>query len=576
MDLDKKAEEEIRKIALKNAIDYGSSREGAVISKILFKFPGLKTDMLSLSLEVRRIVKETNKMSREELQKASERYSKEFQKEEKERLERTSKPNMVIRGAVEGSVVTRYAPAPNGYMHIGNAKSAFLSSELAKAYKGKVLLYFDDTNPEKDKQEFVDMMKSDLKWLGMSFDDEYYASDNIEDIYKYARSLIKNNKAYACACASEETEKNRFKGIECRHRKNSIDENSEIFEGMLQGNYSENGVVIRLRADMKSQNTVLRDPTLLRVKKNKHYRHGSKYFVWPNYDFNTPIMDYIKGVTDVIRSKEYELRDELYILILDLLNLRKPRLHIIARLEIEGNVTSKRKINELVKQKLISGYDDPRLVTIAGLRRRGISPLAVKEFVLRFGLSKAESKVKINMLLDYNRKLMDDEAKRLFFVEKPIEISVKGIPKEFSEIKMKLHPGKDLGYRRYKINNRFFINTYDANKLEKGTGLRLKDGFNIKVVDIMNPNQIQAEFISNESIEAPKVQWVSEGNYLECKVHLLGDLLKGEEFNRESLKEIEGYVESYADKLHENEVVQFERIGLFKLDNKKELLFVSL
>lgn len=570
--VDKGVEEEIRKIALKNALDYGKARDGTVLNGVLSKFPELKQKIKELSKAVKLEVERINCLSREEIEKEAGEYKEEFELKEKEKAIRTSKPKMELEGAAEGKFATRFPPAPNGYMHIGHAKAAFMEREFADIYSGNLWLYFDDTNPEMDAQEFVDAFKKDLEWLGIGFDKEYYASDNIEKLYEYAVSLIKSGHAYVCLCDPKTMKENRKEGSECKHRTQKTEKNKELWGNMLEK--SGEGI-LRFKGDMKSPNTVMRDPTLFRIKEESHYRQGRRYRVWPTYDFNTPIMDSLNGVTDALRSKEYELRDELYYVLLDLLKLRKPRVHSFARLDIENNITSKRKLKELIKGGELWGWDDPRLVTIAGLRRRGITSEAIKKFVLRFGLSKTDSKVKIDMLLAENRKIVDKKAKRLFFIEKPFRLRVEGIPKEHLEIKMRLHPNEDLGYRRYKLTGEFFINTYDANTLINGDQVRLKDAFDIRI-EKKTDKEITARYLGKQGKEARKLHWVDGGSRVKCKVFRIGELLDGDTFNKESMAVVEGYVEGYANELDEEDVVQFEGIGFHKLDSKKQISFISM
>ncbi|MGC8479117.1 MAG: glutamate--tRNA ligase [Candidatus Micrarchaeia archaeon] len=573
--LDETQKKEIKKIVLKNALDYGKARKDSVISKVIAKFPSLKLDMPSLSKYLDDVVFEVNKFSKQRLEEEAEEFKDTYKKEELEKAEKSSKHNFNIEGAEKGNFITRFPPEPNGPMQLGHAKVAFTEREFANVYEGKLALYFDDTNPETEKQEFVDNIKKDLKWLGINYDMEYYASDNIELIYKYCEKLIALGSAYACTCSQEDVKKSRSENIPCKHKKHSISENMDLWRELLKGiNSSE--TIIRLNYDLGASNTSMRDPTLFRVKTATHYRQGDKYTVWPTYSFNTPITDSIKGVTDVIRSKEFELMDELYFYILEKLELRKPRIHSVARLEIKDNITSKRKINALIKEGLLWGYDDPRLVTIAGLRRRGVKPLAIKEFSLRFGMSKTESKVDISMLLNENKKIIENHAKRLFYVENPRKLYVKNIPLEKKKMRMKVHPTLDMGYRSYTLDNVFFINSYDANVLSENEDLRLKDAFDIKIENI-DKNEIIATYTDKQSSTAPKVTWVNEGNFMGCTIYEIKNLLNGEEFNKNSMEIKEGLIESYADLLSEGDIVQLEKHGFFKLDKKTERpYFISL
>lgn len=569
---EKAVEDAIKKHAIKNAIDYGKAKGGVVLAKVLAEFPEFKSRIDELRKRIDKDVKEVNSMKKEELENAYRKYEKLFEKIEKERAEKTAKPSFVLDGAVRGKFATRFAPEPNGYMQVGNAKAAFLAREFADIYDGGMALYFDDTNPEKESQEYADAIKSDLKWLGIRFDKEYYASDHIRELYKYAEQMLNNDAAYVCECEEGLIKKNRFRGIACEHRKNSVADNLKLWGTMLKDGFRDNGAVLRLKGDMKALNTVMRDPVLFRVIHHPHYRQGKKYVVWPTYNFGTPIVDSLEGITDAIRSKEYELRDELYYTILDLLRLRKARIRTIARLEFTNNITSKRRLRELVEKHLVWGWDDPRLLTIAGLRRRGVRAEAIRSFVLRFGMSKVNSEVDVSMLLDENRKLIDRDAKRLYFTANPVELVVEGAEK--TTARLRLHPQTELGYREYGVAHKFFISGNDAKSLRKGDRVRLKDLFNVEIEK--SGKSIVCRYIGNENIDAAKIQWVADGNYTRAVLFLPGQLMQDDEFNRDSMKKISGYVEKYAERLEKGEIIQFERVGFFKLDDKKQMSFIGL
>ncbi len=569
----KDVEEEIRKAALKNALDYGKARDSTVINTVLSGFPELRADIRELAWAVNKEVSRINSLGKEELEKEAGAYRKEFEEKEREKAIRTAKPKMELEGAQKGHFATRFPPEPNGYMHIGHAKPVFMEREFADIYEGGLFLYFDDTNPEAERQEYVEAFKKDLEWLGIRFDGEYYASDNIERMYSYAATLIKNGNAYVCLCPVEQVKENRSTGKECVHKKQTSAENLRLWNEMIKKERDTG--ILRYNGNLKDLNTAMRDPTLFRIKAETHYRQGAKYSVWPTYDFNTPIMDSMKGVTDAMRSKEYELRDELYYKILDLLGLRKPRVHSFARLEIKDNITSKRKLKEFINSGNISGFDDPRLVTIASLRRRGILPEAIREFVLRFGMSKTNSQVGIDMLLAENRKLIDSRAVRMFFIERPRKLSVGGIPAEARKIRMKAHPSEDLGFREYEVGSEFFINSHDAISLKKGSLARLKDAFNIRILE-PGGDTIKAEYVEGKGNDLLKLQWVSEGNYVDGKAISIGNLLSGDGFNKKSMVVTDGYIEGYASELKIGDIVQFEKIGFFKLDDRKEMTFISM
>ena len=562
----------IRKYALKNAAEHGNARESTVLAKVLSVDPSLKKDMKALAMQVAAVVKEINAMDKGSLQKAYSEYEEEFEKEHSEKAAKSASHNFYVEGAVEGSFKTRFAPEPSGYMHIGHAKAVFIEAELAKIYKGSVSLYFDDTNPAKERQEFVEALKRDSKWLGLSFSDEYYASDNIEYEYKCAEKLIKKGHAYVCFCNAETIGEKRSEGKGCGHRNQTEEANLSFWKNMVKGEYDENQVSLRFKGDMQALNTVMRDPVLFRIKKDLHYRQGDKYVAWPSYDFNTPIIDSIKGITHAARSKEYELRDELYYKLLDLLEMRKPSIIEFSRFEIINNMTSKRNTNKLIDDGLVSGYDDPRLVTISALRKRGIRAEAIRDFVLRSGMSKSESKSSMEELLALNRRAIDESSKRLFFVREPVKVEVMGIDK--IEVKLPLHPNAEIGYREYSCGTVYYIDSNDADALQVGSMARLKGAFNIRVTGITD-DLIKAEYKGTEKIDALIMQWVSEGNFVQANLTLIGELLKDDEFNKNSMMKVDGYAESYASGLKDNDTVQFERIGFFKFD-AKERTFLSL
>ncbi len=567
--VDKKTSDLIRKYVIKNAFDYGKADPNSVIGKII---PFAKhVPLHELKSEIEKVAKEINRMKRDELEEIYKPYQKEFEKKELETIKKTERPRLRIDGAEDGKVVTRISPGPSGYMHIGHVKQALISQEVARQYNGKFYRYFDDTDPEKCSQEYVDSMMNDHKWLGLEFDKTYYASDFVDEIYKYARKIIERNYAYVCLCSKDEIKKKRFEMEECAHRSQPSKENLKLFNGMVNGEFKEEEAVVRYKDDMKSLNTVLRDPVLLRIVETPHYRTGTKYRVWPTYDFNTPIVDSLQGITDIIRSKEYELHDELSKGILERLGLRVPRMHLEARLNIIGNTTHKREIRELIEKKRLDGWDDPRLLTIMALRRRGILPESIRNFVMRLGMTKTDSSIPMEMLLAENKKLIDPIAKHMFFVPNPVKIIVKNAE---GKSKMRLHPTKDIGFRSYSTKDVFFISKEDSGNVKEQEVVRLKDFVDARIVSI--GKHISAEK-GNGTSKDKIIQWVSDGNFSKCTVVVPGPILDDKNsFNKSSIEVVNGYVEEYASNLKEHEIVQFERFGYCILDDKKKMHFIFI
>ncbi len=560
----------IRKFAIKNALDYGKADVGSVLGKSIQAAKG--TPIPELKASVQEIINEVNALDKADLEKAYAPFEKEFEQRAKETAERTAKPRINVEGAVDGHVFTRFPPEPGGYIQIGNAKQCLLSEELANFYKGAIFLYFDDTNPEKCKQEYVDGIKRDTAWLGVKFSKEYYASDSIEKIYDAGRRLIRQNDAYACMCSGDIVKEKRADMSECQHRAQDPAENLKIFEEMLSGKYDAGQVIIRLKGDMKSENATFRDPTIFRIKKASHFRQGGKYIVWPTYHVNTPVIDNINGVTDVIRGKEYEIWGDINKKMLKSLDLKAPRFHYEARLRIKEVATAKREIRAFLKDGLVKTWDDPRLGTIAALRRRGIQAQAIRDFVLRFGLSLTDAMMSIDMLLAENKKHIDPIAKHLFFVGSPVKLSIGNA--NAMNAKLKLHPSNDYGYREYEVGSAFYISGSDAKSIKSGDTIRLKDLMDIKVSE--TGNEILGE--TGPATQKDKIiQWVPQNDCIECTVLVPGSIMDEHgKYNPDSLKAVQGYVEGYARKLNEHDIVQFERFGYCILDDKEKMQFIFI
>jgi len=554
-------EEIILKHSLKNASEYGKAQPGAVVGKVIAEAPDAKNDMKGTMQLISKVIEKVNKMKKEQIDKELSKFKFEEKREEERKI--------TLEDGERGRVVTRFLPEPNGFMHLGHAKAAFLSYEAAKEYGGKCLLRFDDTNPEKERGEFVNSIKEDLAWLGMKFEKEVYSSDKMPDFYKFARQLIMQGGAYICSCEKEKVNELRGLGKACECRSNTIESSLDAWENMLAGKYKKGDAILRLKAEPDAANTVMRDPTLFRINTAEHYRQGKKYSVWPTYDFEVSIADSLDGITHALRSKEYELRDELYYRIIEKLGLRKPIVYDFSRLRIKGLPLSKRLLKPLIDEKKVSGWDDPRMPTIRGLKRRGILSEAIRSFVLSFGLSKVESEPSIDALLIENMKLLDPKAQRYFFVIEPVELLVNGVPK--GEVKLRKHPTENLGERTLNITGRFFISKSDADKLKKGDSFRLLDLCNVKLIE--KGRILKTEFTGNEGMEEKKLQWVPE-EFIKIEVLIPSELFFGEKFNKESLKSVEGYCESECSYLKKGDIVQFVRYGFCILDDDEKMKFI--
>ncbi len=548
-------DEIIRKHALRNAFDYGKASPGSVAGKTIAELPEAKKDMKNTMKKVKEIINEINSMTKEGIEREMGKYDYGAREEQRKDIE--------IEGAEMGKVITRYPPEPNGWPHIGHAKAFCLSWKIARKYKGKIILRWDDTNPEAEKAEYVEAIREGIRWLGLDWDEEEYCSDYIPKMYSLCEQLIRQKDAYFCTCTQEQISEARQNAKRCECGSRSVDENMAGWKGMLDGKINEGEATIRLKGDMASLNTVMRDPTLFRIITAPHFRQGKKYRVWPTYDFQGPVMDSLLGITHPIRSKEYELRDELYAYLLKRLNIYVPKIISIARLSIKNAPVSKRLLRPLVESGKLWGWDDPRLPTLAGLRRRGILPDAIKKYVLAGGISKSESEGGWEILLAENRKLLDPISRHYFFVAEPVLIMVDGLGKS---VELRHHPKESLGSRKITLCERAYVSKDDAAKFAVGERLRLKDLANIEILSL---EPLRAKVVGGE-LPQKKIQWVSDMAKAKCEVAVLSDLLDdGGEFNKSSLRLVAGYCESGCLLLNEGDTIQFERFGFCRLDKKR-------
>ena len=551
-----------RKYALQNAVQFhGKANMKAVAGKVIAECKQTTLSPQEIFKISGVVCSKVNTLSFEQQQEELATIAPELlQREKKERD--FSLPDLLH--AESGKVVTRFPPEPNGYLHIGHAKAAIVDEEYAKRYDGKFILRFDDTNPENASRLFYDVQKEDLTWLGISWDQEYNTSNNLLTHYKLAEQLITQGDAYICTCSSEEIKNGRYTSTSCACRSKSSGESLDCWNAMISSDESH-GAILRLKADMNSVNTAMRDPTLFRVIDKEHPLQGKKFRVWPTYDFAGAIEDSLSGVTHPFRTKEYELRDPVYYHILDVLNLRKPHLMEFSRLSIEGMPVSKRKIKPLIDQHLVSGYDDIRLPTLRGLAKRGIVPQAIRQFVFSQGISKVESTVDFSIVEAFNRKVLDPVAKRYFFVADPIELCISDAPKR--KIGLKLHPSQDLGKRVVETGSTFFVQRQDVQMIKVGDVIRLKGLYNVKITDIHN--QLSGRY-DGEDIrsDTAKIQWTTP-EYVEMQIDIPGLLFRGDVYNKESLTSMHGYAEQAVKDVSDGEIIQFERFGFVRIEKQK-------
>jgi len=565
--LDDELKKVIRGIALLNASEHdGMTRNDAVISKVIGTRPELRERIKEVIPLISDVVKEVNKLSMP-VQKAE--LEKEFPEllVVKPKQERSGLPP--LEGAEHGKVVTRFPPEPNGYPHIGHAKASIIDEEYARMYDGKSVLRFDDTNPENERLEYYAAIKVGLDWLGIKFDLIKNTSDDMELIYKKAEELLQSGNAYICTCDKEIISKNRREMLSCKCRSVDNDQNIKRWNNMFE-KYKPGEAIVRFRGNMQSENTVMRDPTLLRIIDGPHPIHRDKYRVWPNYDFAVAIEDSIDGVTHAFRTKEYELRNELYYVILDKLGMRKPKMLEFSRLEFDGMPVSKRVLKSLVQEGKVSGYDDPRLPTLEALRRRGIVPEAIRRFVLSLSFTKSDTLAPFETLESFNRKMVDPTSIRLFIAVDPIKLTVKD--NNLTEVKILNHPQKHMGARVIQIDGTFYISGEDASHLKVGDEVRLLELYNIKVTKL--GSIIEAEVIgTNFKSKIPKIQWVPRKNSINIEVLVPKTLFTREKFNENSLEIKQALTEPHYLELNVGTEIQFVRYGYCRKDSANQVIY---
>ena len=574
MTFNEDTEKIIKATVLKNALEYkGKSRVDTVIAKVIGSRPDLRSNLENLIPKITEIVQKINALPLADQKALLEQVSP-MDFHEKKTTERSQAHLPPLEGAEVGSVITRFPPEPSGYPHIGHAKAAIIDEEYARMYNGKLILRFDDTNPLNEKLEYYEAISEGLEWLGVKPDIVKNSSDDIRMLHEYGKKLIFAGGGYVCICAQKTIHDLRAKGLPCDCRKDSILALDRL-KKMFDGSFERNDAVIRFKGDMSDQNTAMRDPTLFRIIEDEHPKLGNTTRVWPTYDFAAPIEDSLDGVTHAMRTKEYELRNALYFAILDRLGLRKPLMIEFSRLEFNGVPVSKRKIKPLIEKGIIKSWSDPRLPTLMGIKRRGFLPEAIRKFVLSLGLTLAETKPPIEALEAFNRKIIDSNCMRLFFVKDPIELQIQNAASK--EITLKNHPNADLGTRKVLVSNSFYIAGEDAAKLDIDDEIRLMDLYNIKIIKIDSEQHKKVLIAAaiGETIKQgiPKIQWVAKNDIIPYNVMISRELYLGEKYNTNSLEICKGYAESFVSTLKPDTRIQFVRFGFCRVDDNNTTIF---
>ncbi|MGI6119091.1 MAG: glutamine--tRNA ligase/YqeY domain fusion protein [Desulfosporosinus sp.] len=515
--------------------------------------------------------------------------------------------NIIIEDLKSGKVdhvITRFPPEPNGYLHIGHAKSIILNFELADEFQGKTYLRFDDTNPTKEDTEYVESIKEDVLWLGYEWDELFFASDYFEEMYNRAVLLIKKGKAYVCDCSAEEIRQMRGTltetGKTSPYRDRTVEENLALFEEMRQGKFKDGEKVLRAKIDMASPNINMRDPVLYRIAHATHHNTGDKWCIYPMYDFAHPLEDAIEGVTHSICTLEFEDHRPLYDWVIQECEMEKiPHQYEFARLNISNTVMSKRMLKQLVDEHVVEGWDDPRMPTISGLRRRGYTPEAIRAFAREIGVAKADSVVDSKMLEHFIREDLKLKAPRTMAVLKPLKVVITNYPEAQSELlDAENNPeNPEMGTRQIPFSREIYIEQDDFmenppakyHRLFPGNEVRLRNAYFIKCNNVVkdetgkvielhctyDPVTKSGTGFTGRKVKGT-IHWVDASQGVPAEFRLYEPLILAEEqaegasflerLNPKSLEIVHGFVEPNIKAAKPQDKFQFVRHGYFNVD----------
>ena len=508
-------------------------------------------------------------------------------------------------------VHTRFPPEPNGYLHVGHAKSLCLNFGTAEKYNGMCNLFFDDTNPSKEKTEYVEAIKADIEWLGFKWYEIHYASDFFDEIYNRAIKLIKDGKAFVCDWSAEEISANRGTliepGKESPWRNRSVEENLRLFEGMKNGEFKDGEKVLRAKIDMASPNINLRDPVIYRVLRATHHRTGDKWCIYPMYDFAHPICDSMQGVTYSLCTLEFEDHRPLYNWVVENTGVEhKPRQIEFARLNITNTVMSKRYLKKLVEDKAVTGWDDPRMPTLTGLRNRGVPAQSLKNFCEAIGVAKANSEIEISYFEHFIRDYLNMHAERAMAVFEPLKVTITNFPDGEEEEDFEINPNDEsAGKRKITVSKNIYIDAEDFSldpppkyfRLKVGGYVRLKNAYIIRCDEVVTDEnrkvtELKCSYVpesrSGNDTSGIKVKgvihWVDAATAVDCEIRKYDYLLKdaaypGQDFsermNYDSVHVFNGKAEKYLAEVADGTSFQLMRKGYYKKITEKGKLVLS-
>ncbi len=540
--------------ALINARKYGKPDKKAVTGRVLGEHPELRKRIREVLAVVDEVIEEISALKRDEIEDRINRFYPELKiAEEGRKMDRGLPP----LPDAENGVVMRFAPNPNGPATLGSARGMVINHEYVRMYGGRFILRFDDTDPRTKPPllEAYDQYIDDCRWLGSVPDSIIYASDRVEIYYEYARKLIEMNKAYTCLCEREKFREFRSSGMACPHRNMDAESNLEIWEKMLDGEFEEGGAVLRIKTEMDHPDPAVRDWVAFRIVRTPHPRTGDKYILWPTLDFESAIEDSLNGVTHIIRGKDLMDSEKRQRYVYEYFGWKYPHVRLWGRIKVhEFGKFSTSMIRRAIEEGRYEGWDDVRLPTLVALRRRGITPQAIRNFFISLGVGENDISISMKNLYAENRRIIDPIANRYFFVNDPVRVKISDFEGGHAEIP--LHPKKG-GIRRLDVKNEVYLAGDDLKNFDDGDLIRLKGLGNFTILSI-NPPEIA--FHGGDLSSAKKgrniIHWLPVEKAIECVV------LRPDGRHQ-------GYVEEGVRK-EVGKVVQYERYGFVRIERASD------
>ena len=563
-----KDKELIRKLALLNAINYnGKARFQPVFGKLLAEKPNLKARMREIAPIVAEIVEAVNRLSLEEQEREAKAKWPEALVKERVEAEKRLPPLPNVEKYKQ--VVTRFSPNPDCVLHLGSARAIILCYEYAKMYNGSFYLRFEDTDPKLKRPQlsFYDLIREDLKWLGCRWDDEFIQSDRLPIYYEHAEKLLAGGNAYVCTCKSPDFRRKVLAKHACPCRDLPANEQLSRWRKMLDATYREGEAVVRIKTDLNHPNPAVREWPALRIidtEKYPHPRVGSKYRVWPLYNFACGVDDHLLGITHIIRGKEHLTNQKRQEYMYRHFGWEYPEAIHYGRMKITGATLSKSKIVQGMRDGIFTGWDDPRLATFIALRKRGITPEAIRRLIIDVGPKPVGVVLSWENLNAHNRKIIDPVANRYFFVHDPKRMVVKSVSQAVTA-KVPLHPDNpEKGFRQFRVKPEnkeasLWISSHDLNILKKEKMVRLMGLFNVQIENVAK-GVVEAAYHSKSHEEArklgvPLIHWVPADTGIQCEVVMPDATIA------------KGIAEDDCRELKADDIVQFERFGFVRVES---------